>query len=220
MQFSLTSPGAVLNATHYFSEFSLLLVNASSYDNTNSDSADRIQVILNDDPNCVIGAYSFTGARPLPDAALLKAMRDGVAGLGIQGQTVTATPGRYSFGVCDASWLPPKSSIRKFKASPSAKAACGKIKGVLGNIAQGSAPAKMQGRVNPMASTPGMDTMDTLKPAAAKAKKSSPFAPLNCSVSWATAFNLSDKVGGLGGFKVTNHACVWGAAGATAPIPA
>ena len=211
----------MVNKTQYWSGSNLLLVNASSYDE-NDDyynyEAQRLQDLL-PGAYCVVSKFSLAAAKAYPSAILLKMLCEGVAGIGIHGWTLAAT-GPYPQSECVNWKLPPKSSIRKFKASPSAKAACGKIKGVLGNIAQGSAPAKMQGLVNPMASTPGMDTMDTLKPAAAKAKKSSPFAPLNCSVSWATAFNLADKVGGLGGFKVTNHACVWGAAGATAPIPA
>ena len=172
----------MLNATRYFTAYGLLLVNVSSYNDT-ADSYDPTAQTMSllPSPDCAFGKYSFASAIPYTRAVLVKMLCDGVAGMGLNGQTLTAGrswPGASSFGYCDQSGLPPKSSIGKFKASKTAKAACAKIKDVLANVM--------------------WDTMGTEAGKASNNALTPALAPLDCTVSWKADLNFFDKVGGLG----------------------
>ena len=119
-QFSITSPGTVLNATDYLTASSLILVNASSYDGIDYYSGQPF-TLLYDQP-CAVGKFAFASASANFDTPnLVKMLCDGVAGIGIQGQMMTVGQSRCG------TFLPPNSTIGKFKAGPTAKAACAKL---------------------------------------------------------------------------------------------
>ena len=181
-QFSVTSPGTLLSATQYSASSSLMLVNVSSYNETGDyydPAAQRMTMFYSQ--TCVVGKFSFAAATLFPVSFLLKMLCDGVAGMGLTGQTLTAAPDFPGgpFGHCYPSQLPPKSTIGKFKASPTAKAACAKVKDLLAGVSWD----------NPMGAEAGKTSKKV-------ANASYIFNPIDCTVSWKADLNFADKVGG------------------------
>ena len=103
---------------------------------------------------------------PVPTLALLCS---GDAGIGIQTQIVVA-------GAVDTYQAPAKNALVKFKASPSAAAACDKVKGLFPNT-PGTAGANPNGK--------------------AKALVAAPVSQLACNVTFKATATTANKVGVL-----------------------
>ena len=188
-QFSMASPGTVLNATHRALGASLVMANTSSYDGSFMSMPGTVV----EGKGCAVGSLSYSGTLTVPapffnkdimpePLLTLRMLCGGTAGLGIASQLLIVDQ------VCDVQ-LPANSSLVPFKASSSAKAACDKVKDVLASVTPFD-PGSFSGK----AQRPNVSTA------------ASAFAPTNCTASWKATVTTPSKVRRVGGFSRRKHA--------------